>query len=173
MGEQVEVLNKIPIKWGQQAECVLLVFNLDKSSTEVVHRLGHGAVLVDGVVHLVLGARALLHRGHLLLVALKLDAGVILPHASSAGHRFAAVDVQLCVVLPPVPLGTHLVCVLEHLDTRVRLSEVRSNEPFCARERVVEILLRRIVLVNRSPIMFAQELEKASSLVLPNCCEAA
>ena len=30
----------------------------------------------------------------------------------------------------------------------MRLSEVRSNEPFCARERVVEILLRRIVLVN-------------------------
>ena len=30
----------------------------------------------------------------------------------------------------------------------MRLSEVRSNEPFCARERVVEILLRRIVLVD-------------------------
>ena len=30
----------------------------------------------------------------------------------------------------------------------MRLSEVWSNEPFCARERVVEILLRCIVLVN-------------------------
>ena len=54
--------------------------------------------------------------GHLLLVTLKLDRGVVLPHPTSPRHRLAAVDVQLGVVLAAVPLGAHLVSVLEHLD---------------------------------------------------------
>ena len=70
--------------------------------------------------------------GHLLLVTLKLDRGVVLPHPASPRHGLAAVDVQLGVVLAAVPLGAHLmiiiiiiiimplgahlVRVLEHLD---------------------------------------------------------
>ena len=108
---------RLPVQRGEQTICVFLVLNLDESPTEVVNGLGHTAVLVHRVVHLVLRAGALLERGHLLLVALELDGGVILPHASAPGNRLAAVDVQLGVVLPAVPLGAHLVCVLEHLDT--------------------------------------------------------
>ena len=112
----------IPVKRGEQAICVFLVLNLDESSAEVVNGLRHTPVLVHRVVHLVLRAGALLVRGHLLLVALKLDRGVVLPHASAPRHGLAAVDVQLRVVLPAVPLGAHLVCVLEHLDTCGRRS---------------------------------------------------
>ena len=108
---------RLPVQRGEQTICVFLVFNLDESPTEVVNGLGHTAVLVHRVVHLVLRAGALLERGHLLLVALELDGGVILPHASAPGNRLAAVDVQLGVVLPAVPLRAHLVCVLEDLDT--------------------------------------------------------
>ena len=108
---------RLPVKRGEQTICVFLVLNLDESPTEVFDGLRDTGVLVHRVVHLVLGAGALLDGGHLLLVALKLDACVILPHATAPGHGFAAVDVQLRVVQTPVPLGAHLVGVLEHLDT--------------------------------------------------------
>ena len=68
-------------------------------------------------VYLVFRAAALLHCCHLFLVALKLDGGVVLPHAPSPWHGLAAVDVKLGVVPAAVALGADLVSVLEHLDT--------------------------------------------------------
>ena len=49
----------------------------------------HRVVVVDCVVYFVLLAGAALYRGETLLEALKLDGGVVLPHAAAAGRGLA------------------------------------------------------------------------------------
>ena len=46
--------------------------------------------------------------------------------------------------------------------------EVRSHEPLSPGEGVVEVLLRRVVLVHRPPVVLTHEGEQAGPLVLPH-----
>ena len=87
-----------------------------RHTCEIADRLGHGAVDVDEMVDLVLGAGAPGHLGEARLVALEPDAVVALPHAAPRGAGLAAVDVELRPVGPAVPLGAGLVVVLKDLD---------------------------------------------------------
>ena len=50
----------------------------------------------------------------------------------------------------------------------MRLPEVRSNQPLRPSEGVVEVLLGGVVLVAGSTIVFSDEREESSPLVLPD-----
>ena len=63
---------------------------------------------------------------------------------------------------------TGFVIILEDLDTSVRLPEVRSHQPLRPGEGVVKVLLGGVVLVAGSTIVFSDEREESSPLVLPD-----
>jgi len=166
--EEEELLLRVPVEGSQEPVAVVFVPLSDEGPGEVTHGLRHRPVLVNCVIHLIFGARALLDLGHPGLVALELYRGVVLPDASAARDRFARINVQLRVVSAAVPLRTRLVLVLEHLDSCMRLPEVRSDEPLRSSEGVIEVLFGCIVLVNRPSVVLSQEFEETSSLVLPD-----
>ena len=53
-------------------------------------------------------------------------------------------------------------------NTCMGFPEVRSHEPLSPGEGVVEVLLRRVVLVHRPPVVLPHEGEQAGPLVLPH-----
>ena len=57
---------------------------------------------------------------------------------------------------------------MKSFKTCVRFSEVRPHQPLCPGEGVVEVLLGGVVLVGRSPVVLADELEEPRPLVLPH-----
>merc|ERR1719150_467378 len=157
VGEEHEPLVPVDVERRQQPVPRLLPHLLLEHAAEVGHLCWHGVVDVDGVVDLVLGAAALLHRAEVLLVALETDRVVRFPHAASPRAGLAAVDVERGLVGAAVTLRTRLVLVLEHLDTCVRLPEVRPHEPLRPGEGVVEVLLGGVVLVARPAVVLPDE----------------
>ncbi len=79
-----------------------------------------------------------------------------------------AVFLFFCLLLLPFLLLLLLSQPSPHLNARVRLPEVRPHQPLRPGEGVEEELLRGVVLVDRSPVVLAQEGEEAGALVLPD-----
>ena len=96
------------------------------------------------------------------------DSIIWLPHSPSPWTRFTAVNVEWGLISSTMSFRTWFVIILEDLDASVRLPEVRSHQPLRPSEGVVEVLLGGVVLVAGSTIVFSDEREESSPLVLPD-----